>query len=62
MATNFVGKIDLIPSPCSLHDIRYGGATSIRHKGNCYSIPFHRFMQAQANKLPDSMDAGKPIN
>ena len=28
VATNFVGKIDL-PSPCSSHDIRKGGALLI---------------------------------
>jgi len=55
MATNFVGKIDLHSTPCSSRDIRYGGAAGIRQEGQLLCV-------AQANELPDSMDAGEPIN
>ena len=55
MATNCVGKIDLQYSPCSLHDIRQGGAAGIRQVGQL-------LCRAQVKKLPDSMDAGEPNN
>ena len=51
MATNFVGKIDLLPRAtqfyCSIN--RSVSVTAAR----CW---------AQANKLPDLMNAGEPIN
>jgi len=55
MATNFVNKIDLKSTPYSQHDIRQGGTAGIRLEGQL-------LCRAQANKLPDSMDAGEPIN
>jgi len=53
-ATNWAGKIGLQYTPCSLHDIHYGGAASIRQEGQLLRT-------AQANKLPDLMDEGELI-
>jgi len=53
VATNFVGKINLQSTPCSLHDIRKGSA-SIWQEGQL-------LCRAQANKLPDLVDAGEPV-
>jgi len=54
VATNFQHKINLRSTPCSSHDIRKGGSISIQQERQL-------LCRVQANKLPDSMDAGEPI-
>jgi len=54
VATNFVGKIDFQSTPFTSRDIHQGGAAGIRQEEQL-------LCRAQANKLPDSMDAGEPI-
>ena len=49
MATNFVGKIDLV-----VHMTFARAAPPARQEGQL-------LRRAQANELPDSMDAGEPI-
>jgi len=56
VATNFVGKIDLPSTACtSVVRMTFARAAPPAYdkKGTCYM---------QANEMPDSMDAGEPIN
>ena len=55
VATNFVGKVIFQYTRCSSRDIRYGGTAGIRREGQL-------LYRAQADKLPDSTDAGEPVN